>query len=54
MDERTAHEIADEVLYVLYGCKVDFPGAYEYFMGKMDMADDVLEEAAKVIFPGAF
>lgn len=52
MDEKEARIIANEVLLILIGCKENFPGAYEYFMGEMDLSDEELETAGKVLFPG--
>jgi len=45
MDDDEAAGIARECLYVLLMCRLTFPGAYEYFMGELDIEDDTLDEA---------
>ena len=51
MNVKQANLIAHETLYVLYGCKEMFPGAYEYFVSEMDISDDEIEAAVKMLFP---
>jgi len=51
MEEARAELIAAECLYVLMGARKEFPEAYEYFATQMDLSDERIEEAFKVLFP---
>lgn len=45
-----ARGIAKELVYILHGCRESFPGAYDYFMGELDITDEMLDEAYNLFF----
>lgn len=50
MDKKEAQLIANETLFILVRqCKTAFPGAYEFFMGEMDITDAEIEKADKLL-----
>jgi len=50
MDKKEAQLIANETLFILVRqCKTEFPGAYEFFTGQMDIIDEELIEADKLL-----
>jgi hypothetical protein len=50
MEKNEAQLIANETLYILVRkCKTEFPGAYDFFMGEMDITDEEIEKADKLL-----
>jgi hypothetical protein len=50
MEKKEAQLIANETLFILVRqCKTAFPGAYEFFTGQMDIIDEELIEADKLL-----
>jgi hypothetical protein len=49
MDKKEAQGIANETLYILVQCKERFKGAYEFFMGEMDITDEEIDKANKIL-----
>jgi hypothetical protein len=48
--ENEAYSIARELIFILHGCREAFPGAYEYFMGEMDVPDEAIDDAFNLFF----